>query len=122
VHPVHNPGVLPDIRYFDSVTPEGDELIGPDLTVVYENSFSNWSRDFEQLAQNTDGYDRERLALVLHSVPSLGIAATTITLTELLAVGHSVWLTGSNNYTMFDGILPLLIECLAALVIGVGII
>jgi hypothetical protein len=40
---------------------------------------------------------------------------TLTTLRQLLAVGHSIWLTGTSNYTEFDGILPVFIECFVLL-------
>jgi hypothetical protein len=52
---------------------------------------------------------------MLHSVPDLTIIETVNTLRQLLAVGHSVWLTGTSNYTEFDEVLPLFIDCLAVL-------
>jgi hypothetical protein len=52
---------------------------------------------------------------MLHSVPDLTIIETATTLRQLLVVGYSIWLTGTSNYTEFDGILPVFIDSLATL-------
>jgi hypothetical protein len=85
------------------------------LTVVFENSFSNWSSQGNVLADATKLYDHQKLAVILHSVPDLSIIDIETTLKQLLAVGHSVWLTGSSNYTNFDAHFPVLLDCLATL-------
>ena len=88
---------------------------GPDLTVVFENSFSNWTTESGELFKATGSYDREKLALLVHSTPDLTILETANTLLQLLAVGRGIWLTGSSNYTELDGVLPTFIEGLDAL-------
>ncbi|KAI4622599.1 uncharacterized protein J4E87_006166 [Alternaria ethzedia] len=107
---VHNPGALPEPRYFDEAL-----FTGPDLTVVFENSFSNWTTESGELFKATGSYDREKLALLVHSTPDLSILETASTLLQLLAVGRGIWLTGSSNYTELDGVLPAFIEGLDAL-------
>ncbi|KAI4706654.1 hypothetical protein J4E89_008721 [Alternaria sp. Ai002NY15] len=107
---VHNPGALPEPRYFDETL-----FTGPDLTVVFENSFSNWTTESGELFKATGYYDREKLALLVHSTPDLSILETASTLLQLLAVGRGIWLTGSSNYTELDGVLPAFIEGLDAL-------
>ncbi|KAF2024198.1 hypothetical protein EK21DRAFT_79208 [Setomelanomma holmii] len=105
---VHNPGALPDSKYFS-------EVLSPDLTIIFENTFSNWSIESCPLADASQQYNHSRLALLLHSVPELSIIDTATTLVQLLAVGQSVWLTGTNNYTELNGQFPQFIDCLATL-------
>ena len=83
--------------------------------MIFENSFSNWTVENIELAEATKLYDRNKLALVLHSVPELSTTATELTLRQLLAVGHSIWLTGTNNYTDLDAHFPAFIDLLAML-------
>ena len=94
---------------------EGGDYPHPNLTVIFEDSFSNWTVKQLDLAEATKLYDRKELALILHSVPELSTVVTELTLRQLLAVGHSVWLTGTNNYTDLDTHLPALIDLLALL-------
>jgi hypothetical protein len=112
---VHNPGALPDAQFFVDSISEEDAHIAPDLTVVFENSFVNWSIQAPTLAEATKLYDPGRLALVLHSVPELSVIETVITLGQLLTVGHSVWLTGDSNYTKLDEHFSVFVDCLATL-------
>ncbi|CAO2657841.1 Nn.00g071010.m01.CDS01 [Neocucurbitaria sp. VM-36] len=112
---VHNPGALPDPRYFDHDTSGEAGPTNADLRVVFENSFINWTIQGPALAEATQTYDRTKLALFLHSVPDMSTNETEITLQQLLAVGHSIWLTGTQDYTDFDAVLPIFIDCLAAL-------
>lgn len=85
------------------------------MTVVFENSFSNWTAESGELFKATGSYDREKLALLVHSTPDLTILETASTLLQLLAVGRGIWLTGSSNYTELDGVLSAFIEGLDAL-------
>jgi hypothetical protein len=85
------------------------------LTIIFENSFTNWTAEWLELTKATLLYDRESLALMLHSVPDLTIIETATTLRQLLAVSYSIWLTGTSNYTEFDGVLPVFIGSLATL-------
>lgn len=85
------------------------------LTVIFENTFLNWSTANLALFDATKLYDRNKLAIVLHSVPELSVIDIEFTLRQVLAVGHSIWLTGTNNYTLLDAYFPLFIERLAAL-------
>lgn len=64
-------------------------------------------------------YDRDKLAILLHSVPDLDAASIGLVLRQLLAVGHSIWLTGTNNYTVLDGHFPLFVDSLAGLLSSV---
>jgi hypothetical protein len=86
-----------------------------DPTVVFENSFLNWTIQSPYLVEATSKYDRDKLALVLHSVPELDTIATESTLKSLLAVGYSVWMTGTSNYTELDAHFPVFVDRLAAL-------
>ena len=43
------------------------------------------------------------------------VSETQNTIQQLFAVGHSIWLTGTDNYTEFDGVLDVFIESIAAL-------
>ena len=83
--------------------------------MVFENSLSSWTSQSSALAEATRAYDRTRLALVIHSVPDLSVDQMLITLQQLLAVGHSLWLTSDSNYTMLDDHFGVFIDCLAAL-------
>jgi hypothetical protein len=85
------------------------------LTIIFENSFANWTAEGLDLTEVTLSYDRESFALMLHSVPDMTIIETAITLRQLLAVGYSIWLTGTSNYTEFDGVLPVFNDSLATL-------
>ncbi|KAF1835305.1 hypothetical protein BDW02DRAFT_588259 [Decorospora gaudefroyi] len=107
---VHNPGALPEPVYLDNAISSE-----PDLTIIFENSFSNWTEEGAEISEVTQAYDSRRLALLVHSMPDLTANETTSTLQQLLAVGHNIWLTGTSNYTEFDGVLPVFIDCLAAL-------
>jgi hypothetical protein len=106
---------LPEPEFFQDASSEVGVYLGPNLTVIFENSFANWTTANLELAEATKLYDRHKLALVLHSVPELNTISTELTLRQLLAVGHSVWLTGTNNYTDLDAHFPAFIDCLAAL-------
>jgi len=68
-----------------------------------------------ELLEATVSYEREKLALLVHSVPDLTIVETTGTLLQLLAVGRSIWLTASSDYSELDGVMSALIKGLAAL-------
>ncbi|KAI4943560.1 hypothetical protein J4E91_009197 [Alternaria rosae] len=107
---VHNPGALPEPGYFDEAL-----FNAPDLTVIFENSFSNWTVEGGELFKATDSYDREKLALLVHSTPDLTILETASMLLQLLALGRSIWMTASSDYTDLDGVLPAFIEGVAAL-------
>jgi hypothetical protein len=109
---VHNPGALPQSPYFDASTTEE-----ADLTIVFENSFSNWTSENTKLMEATLSYDRKKLAVVIHSIPELTNLETASTLQQVLSVGHGVWMTGSGDYTQFDAVLPLFVDSLAALLI-----
>jgi hypothetical protein len=85
------------------------------LTVIFENAYSNWTIDSLSLAEATKLYDPNELAVVVHSVPDMSIIETESTLRSLLAVGHTVWLTETTDYTELDAHLPVFIECLDAL-------
>lgn len=112
---VHNPGALPQPEYFEDSASQALVHLGPDLTVVFENSLVNWSLQNQQLAEMTKSYNHEKLAILLHSVPELDAVSTGAILRQLLAVGHTVWLTGTNNYTDLDDHFPAVVECLAAM-------
>jgi hypothetical protein len=112
---VHNPGALPDAQFFVDTISEEDAHIAPDLTVVFENSFLNWTVQASALAEATKLYDPGSLALVLHSVPQLSITDLEMTLRQLLTVGHNVWMTGDSNYTKLDEHFSQLIDGLAML-------
>jgi hypothetical protein len=98
-----------------------DAMLGVDarsstnVTVVFESMFSNWTALGVDLADATRLYDRNKLAIILHSVPELSTVDIETTLKQLLAGGHSIWLTGTNNYANFDTRFPTFIERLAAL-------
>lgn len=87
----------------------------PNLTVVLENTYMYWSMNKAELAEMTKTYNREKLALLLHSVPGLSSVSAEMTMRELLAIGHSVWLTSSDNYTDLDANFSKFIDRLAAL-------
>jgi hypothetical protein len=112
---VHNPGALPDAQFFVDTISEEDAHIAPDLTVVFENSFLNWTVQASALAEATKLYNPGSLALVLHSVPQLSTTDLEMTLRQLLTVGHNVWMTGDSNYTKLDEHFPQLIDGLAML-------
>jgi hypothetical protein len=83
--------------------------------VVFENTFSIWLDHYVQLVDATKVYDRDKLAVILHSVPQLSTAEMEIMLRQLLTVGHSIWLTGSDDYTGLDTRFPTFMRCFAAL-------
>jgi hypothetical protein len=107
---VHNPGALPEPQYFNGVSSQQ-----PDLTVIFEDSFSNWTLKSEELSEATEQYDGDSLALLMHSTPDLTIVETNRLVLQLLAVGRSMWLTASSDYRGLDGVLPMFIDCLDAL-------
>lgn len=82
---------------------------------MFENSLFNWTIQSADLAEETAKYDRDRLGLVTHSVPMLDTITTEITLRSLLAVGHSIWMTSTSNYTELDAHFPVFMDCLATL-------
>jgi hypothetical protein len=94
---------------------EEDAHFGPDLTVIFENSFLNWTLQAPALAEATKLYDPGELALVLHSVPQLSAIDLGMTLRQLLMIGHTVWVTGDSNYTKLDEHFPQLIDGLSML-------
>lgn len=83
--------------------------------MVFENSLSIWAIQSPSLTEATANYDRDKLAIVIHSLPDLDAITTEITLRSLLAVGESIWITTSRNYTELDAHFPVFIDCLAAL-------
>jgi hypothetical protein len=89
--------------------------LGTNLTVIFESTFSNWTALSAYLTDTTKPYDHNKLAVILHSVPQLSTVDTETTLRQLLAVGHSIWLTGTSNYTDFDTHFATFVERLAAL-------
>ncbi|KAH9863825.1 hypothetical protein J1614_009757 [Plenodomus biglobosus] len=107
---VHNPGALPEPQYFDSTL-----FAGPDLTIIFENSFSNWTDEGIALANAAKSYDPGKLALVVHSVPDLTTSETESILRQLLAVGQCVWMTGTTSYTELDAVLLSFIDSLTHL-------
>jgi hypothetical protein len=85
--------------------------------VVFENKFSIWPDHYVQLIDATKLYDRDKLAVILHSVPKLNAAEMETTLRQLLTVGHNIWLTGTDNYTGLDTHFHTFMERFAALFI-----
>jgi hypothetical protein len=75
----------------------------------------NWTLANIQLAEVTESYDRDKLAVMVHSTPDLTTTTIKIVLRQMLAVGRSIWMTGSSNYTEFDDQLPIFVDRLAAL-------
>ncbi|KAH7086574.1 Spherulation-specific family 4 [Paraphoma chrysanthemicola] len=112
---VHNPGALPDSRFFENVTAGDGTSLRPDMTIVFEDTFLNWSTKKSELAEATAHHNRGELAVVVHSVPELSTIEIANTLLQLLAVGHSIWFTWTSNYTQLDAHFPTFIDCLAAL-------
>ncbi|KAF2115111.1 Spherulation-specific family 4 [Lophiotrema nucula] len=108
---VHNPGALPEARYFSD--PEFAQTV--DLTVVFEDAYVNWTMRSAALIDATKTFDHEKFALLLHSVPALNDVDTEIVLVNLMTVGHSVFLTGSSNYTAIDSYWPVFVNCLDTL-------
>ncbi|KAF2177703.1 hypothetical protein K469DRAFT_807023 [Zopfia rhizophila CBS 207.26] len=108
---VHNPGALLEAQYF------GDpNFVGTaNLTVVFEDTYANWTIRGDDLTTRTLPYDHESLACMVHSVPTLSNRDTEATLQKMLAVGRSVYLTGANNYTSFDSYFPVFVDCLDGL-------
>jgi hypothetical protein len=102
---------LPDTQY--SGDPSFQQLVK--LAVVFEYACGNWAVKANALFQATQSYDREKLALILHSVPHLGNGNTYRTLKELLSIGYSIWLTGSKIYAVFASYLPVFIAGFDAL-------
>jgi hypothetical protein len=85
------------------------------LTVIFENSYSNWTIESLSLAEATRLYDPNELAVVVHSVPEMNTIETDSTLRSLLAVGQTIWLTETTDYTELDAHFPVFVECLDAL-------
>lgn len=83
--------------------------------MVFENSLASWTTQGSALTEATRAYDRTKLALMVHSVPVLSVDQMLLTLQQLLAVGHSLWLTSDSNYTMLDDHFELFIDCLATI-------
>lgn len=86
-----------------------------DLTIIFENTFSNWTSQNADLFEATQLYDRDKLAVILHSVPELTLIEALTTLQQMLQVGRSIWLTGSENYTHFDATMSIFVDSLAQL-------
>lgn len=108
---MQNPGALPDAQYFS----DPNFVDSADLTVIFEDTFANWTARADSLIQATQSYDRQKLALMLHSVPALSPADTESALQKLLSAGRSVWLTGTANYTQFDSYFSVFVGRLDAL-------
>lgn len=53
---------------------------------------------------------------MLHSAPSLTSSGTKAILQRILALGHSIWLTETSNYTELDTHFSVLMNCLNELV------
>jgi hypothetical protein len=97
------------------VISSADTPISTNLTVVFENTLSIWMDHYLQLMDATKLYDRDKLAVILHSVPQLNAADIGTTLRQVLTIGHSIWFTGTDNYTSLDTHFPTFIERLATL-------
>lgn len=99
--------MLPDAQYFR----DPDIAETAHLTVVFEDAYANWTAKADNLTKGSTGYDRERLACLMHSVPSgLGSGAMQSLLRNMLQVGQSVYLTATTNYTQFDSYFPLFVD------------
>jgi hypothetical protein len=83
---------------------------------VFEDAYGNWAAKADALFQATQSCDREKLALILHSAPHLNDGDTHTIVKHLLSIGHSIWVTGTNNYAALDPHLSVLIDGLDALV------
>jgi hypothetical protein len=112
---VHNPGALPAAQYFNDSEDDEDAESTANLTIVFENTFTNWTIKGSELAEMTKAYDRSKLALLVHSAPGLTDINMGITLLQMLAVGCTIWLTESINYTNFDAQFPAFVNSLDAL-------
>lgn len=112
---MHNPGALPAAQYFSNGEDESAADPTADFTIVFENTFANWTAEGSELTARTEAYDRSKLALLIHSVPELTDVDMDSTLLQMLAVGQSIWLTGTNNYTEFDAQFPAFVGNLDAL-------
>jgi hypothetical protein len=66
--------------------------------------------------QETQSFDHERLAILVHTVPRLNSSDTKAILERILAVGQSVWLTETCNYTELDSMFAVVVNCLNELV------
>lgn len=87
----------------------------PDLAVILEDSFSNWTLKSKELSEVTKQHDRDSLALLIHSTPDLTIVQTNRIVLQVLAVSRSIWPTASSDHRGLDGVLPMFIDCLDAL-------
>ncbi|KAF2205295.1 hypothetical protein GQ43DRAFT_362633 [Delitschia confertaspora ATCC 74209] len=105
---VHNPGALPDAKYFS----DPDFVGTANLTVVFEDTYSNWLAKADKLAEASSAYDPTALSCLLHSVPELSDTETDRLLQDILQIGNSIFLTGTNNYTRLDAHFPVYVECL----------
>jgi hypothetical protein len=99
------------VQYFD----DPDFVETADLTIIFENTYANWMAKADALIDATKSYDHERLALMLHSTPGLDHSATEQTLQKLLEVGHSMWVTETQNYTMLDSYFSVFVDVLDGL-------
>ncbi|KAF2677032.1 hypothetical protein K458DRAFT_164838 [Lentithecium fluviatile CBS 122367] len=106
-----NPGALPDPRYFSELS-FGDTL---SLTVIFKDTYGNWMTRKDALVQATQSYDHAKLALILHSVPKMSGSDTARTFKKLLSVGYSIWLTGTNDYTVLDSYFSVFVDGLDAM-------
>ena len=66
---MHTPGALPDPQYFTTVGPAGETDLSANLTVVFEDTYLNWTLASVQLAEATKLYERDKLAVMVYSVP-----------------------------------------------------
>ncbi|KAF2638318.1 hypothetical protein P280DRAFT_520336 [Massarina eburnea CBS 473.64] len=110
---VHNPGALPDEQYLR-------EPDFADLTVIFEDTYSNWTARADSLIQATQSCDHVNLALILHSVPALSRTDAESIIREAFMVGHSIWLTSTRDYTALDSHFSVLVDNLDALSRQVG--
>lgn len=82
---IYNPGTVPDPEYqiMDSTT--------PDLTVVAEQNFATYkSEEAEERLKRLLRYDREKCALIIHSVPKEEIGGLV---KELKGRGGAIFVT-----------------------------
>lgn len=85
------------------------------LTIIFEDTYANWTARRNALADATQSYDHKKLALMLHSVPKLSQSDTEATVQKLLGIGQSIWLTRGQNYTQLDSYFPVFVDCLDGL-------
>ena len=90
---VHNPGVVPDARFFDT---------GADITVVFEHDYDSWQAGGSATVTALAADKRDSYSLMVHSLPpSLGGSGLRDFLHSISSSARHLYVT-SNRVDFYE--------------------